>query len=220
MLQQLKPRLAQINHEWWSKLTDGVLAAALLVLLWMTISLVIRPIEIVFGAPGLLLFVLVLITISVLMLHQSILARQTDSLRAYYGIAGGFLAWAVVEVTSHLDVPLFPGPGSVLLLVMAGLVAGVLWRSVLPIGARFFSLTFLLNWAGYLFAAVQKELLPLSPVFALAQRAFGALCAIGTLFVISWVLFRTRRRLQRLSGALVIWFLITMVIYAFRGSLY
>jgi hypothetical protein len=103
---------------------------------------------------------------------------------------------------------------------MASLVVGVLWRSVLPLGARFFFLTFLLNWAGYLFAAVQKELSPLSPVFALAQRAVGALCALATLFVISWILFRTRRRLQRLSGALVIWFLISMAIYAFHGSLF
>jgi hypothetical protein len=211
-------RQAPNTKDLWSKLTDGVLTAVILILLWTTISLTVRPLVAAFGAPGLLVFVLGLLAVSMGALQQSIVARQPEPTRAWFGIAAGFLAWWVVELTGHMGVPVFPNLASVILLVMVGLITAVLWRSVLPIGVRFFSLTLLLNWSEHIFTTVQDQLVVVSPVFALAQRVIGVSAALGVLLMLGWILFRSRRRLQRVSGALAIWFLISLVIYGFRGA--
>jgi hypothetical protein len=220
MLQQIKGKLAQNNGDWWSKLTDGVLLAVILLLLWMTISLTIRPINAMFGAPGLLLFVLGLMAVSMYTLQQSIISRQPDTHRAWFGIAGGFLAWSVVLITSQMGVPIFPNLASMLLLVLMALVVAILWRSVLPQGVRFFFLTFLMNWVGYIYAGVQEWILPISPVFTPVRLVIGALFSLAILYVLGWIFFRSRRRLHRISGGLMLWFLISMVIYALGGNIF
>lgn len=220
MLKQIKGRLIQNQGEWQSKLTDGVLLSVILILLWLTFSLTLRPLHILLGMPGLLVFVLGLMAVSMYTLQQAIVSRRLDAYRAWLGITGGFLCWLVVLITGQMGVPIFPNLASVLLLVMVGLIVAILWRSVLPLGVRFFFLTFLMNWAGYLFAGVQEQLSSLSPVFTLAQFVLGGLFAFAALVVLGWILFQTRRRLQRVSGGLALWFLISMLIYSFQGNIF
>jgi hypothetical protein len=55
-------------------------------------------------------------------------------------------------------------------------------------------------------------------VILLATRVIGILAAFGVLLVIFWIFFQSRRRLQRISGALAAWFLFSLVIFAFRGA--
>jgi len=220
MLLQIKGKLVQNKGEWWSKLKDGIFLSIILLLMWSTVSLTIHPINIIFGTPGLLVYVIGLMAISMYCLQQSIIARQPETHRAWYGIAGGFLSWSAALIIGQMGVPIFLNLASVLLLVLMALIVAILWRSVLPLGVRFFFLTFLMNWAGSIFASVQQWLIPLSPIFAMGRLVLGALFAFIALFVVGWILFRSRRRLQRVSGGLLLWFLIILVIYAFQGNFF
>lgn len=220
MLKRIKGKLVQNLGDWQSKLADGVLLSVILVLMWLTTSLILRPLNVLFGMPGLLVLALVLMAVSMYMLQQAIVSRRLEVHRTWYGIAGGFLSWLVVLITGQMGVPIFSNLASVLLLVLMGLIVAILWRSVLPLGVRFFFLTFLMNWTGNFFAILQEWLVPLSPVFVLAKYIVGGLLAFAALIVLGWILFQTRRRLQRVSGGLVLWFLISLVIYAFGGNIF
>ncbi len=206
--------------EWWGKLADGVLASSALVLVWLMVAIAIRPISVAFGPPGLLVFVLGLLAVSMFCLQQAIVPGRLDTTRSWYGIAGGFLAWAVTEVSIYLGVPILPNLAGLIPLLMAVLIVALLWRPVLPTGARFFALTFLLNWSGHVFMRIEEILAAYSPIFELIYRATAYLARLAVLVVLFWIVFQTRRRIQRISGALAIWFLVSLAIYVFRGSLF
>jgi hypothetical protein len=213
-------KFALNNPEWHSKLTDGVLAAAVLILIWMTVALAIRPISMAFGPPGLLVYDLGLLAVAMFALQQALVPGRIDAVRAWYGITSGLLAWAVVEVTGYLGVPVMPGMAVVILLIMAGLIVWLMWKTVLPAGARFFSLTLLLNWAEHLLMETEETLAVFSPVFHLVCRATGFLAILLAVLALGWILFQSRRRIQRISAALAIWFLFSLALYVFRGSLF
>ncbi len=215
----LSMKFSPNNREWWSKLTDGILTAVLMILVWLTVLLVIRPISLMFGTPGLLICVLALLAGAMAALQQALVPGRGDITRAWFGMAGGFLSWSVVEVNSYLGVPILPNLAGMLLLVMVILIVTLLWRSVLPLGARLFSLVFLLNWTAHDFMRIQGVLAGLSPIFQLIYRATGYLAIFVLILVLGWMLFQSRRRLQRVSAALLIWFLFTISVYAFSGPL-
>lgn len=208
------------NQEWWSKLTDGVLPAVILILLWMMIALVDRPIQLVFGMPGLLVYDLGLLAVAMFALQQALHNQHSETLRTWYGIVGGFLSWAVVEVSSELGVSLLPNLASLILLIMVSLIITLLWRSGLPLGARFFCLTFMLNWTVMVYMKVSSALALMSPIFTLTFRATGYLAAIALVLTLVWLLFQSRRRSQRLTSALYIWFMVSLMMYVFRGALF
>jgi hypothetical protein len=205
--------------DWWSKLTDGILAATLLYLTSILIALLMRPIELLYGASGLLVYTLIMLAISMYFLQQSISVRHADINRAWYGIAGGFFTWMVAEINTHIGIPM-PIPVGLVPLIMVSLIVALLWRNHLPVGARFFSLTFLINWAGFLLVSIQERLAALSPIFILLYWGTGVLAVIAFVVVILWILFRSQRRIERAGGALVLWFLINIALYVFRGSVY
>lgn len=215
MWQNINARLARNNNEWWSKLTDGVLAVIVLVLLWVMVALVVQPIRVMFGLPGLLIYVLGLLATAMFALQQSISASHSETTRIWYGIVGGFLAWSVADVTTYLGIPLMPNISGVILLIMVALIVALLWRNILPNGVRFFSLTLLLNWTERVILSLQDWLAGISPVFTLSFRVAGALAGFFALLMFAWILFRTRRRVQRVVGALMVWFLISLVVYIF-----
>ncbi len=208
------------KNEWWSKLTDGILASAVLILIWMTVALVIRPISVAFGPPGLLIYVLGLLAAAMFALQQALVPGRMDATRAWYGTVGGFLAWSVVEVTSYLGVPVLPNLAGLLLLIMVALIVGLLWKTVLPVGVRFFSLTLILNWAEYALMKIEGTLATFSPIFRLAYQATGFLAILAALLTLGWILFQSRRRMQRVRGALAVWFLLSLALYVFRGTLF
>jgi len=213
-------RLPQKKKDWFSKLTDGVLASLILVLLWLTILLGIRPISLRYGPPGLLVYVIGLLAISMFAFQHSLLPRHGETVRAWYGMAGGFLAWSVVEMVAYLGVPMLPNLAGVGIFILVALIVTILWRYGLPMGARFFAATFMLNWVGMVFMHYQGKLAELSPIFSLTYRATGYLAMVAVIFVLVWILAQSRRRIHRLTGALIIWFLVSLALYTFRGSLF
>lgn len=220
MQQEWVARLPQKQRDWFSKLTDGVLASIILVLLWLTILLGLRPISLRYGPPGLLVFVIGLLAVSMYAFQQSLSKRHGETVRAWYGMAGGFLAWSVVETVAYLGVPVLPNMAGVVIFILVALIVAIMWRYGLPVGAKFFAASFLLNWVGLVFMHLQGTLAMLSPVFSLTYRATGYLAIIGAVFVLVWILFQSRRRVHRLTGALTIWFLVSLALYTFRGSLF
>jgi hypothetical protein len=182
--------------------------------------LVIKPVKTAFGTPGLLVYALGLLAIAMYCFQQALVYRNDEPQRAWYGITGGFLAWSVVLVSTNLGFPFLPGPASAVLLIMLALVVFVMWRNYLPLGARFFFLTLLLNWGGFLVMQAEQVLSRLSPVIFLAYRAAGVLAVLAAVFALIWVLFRSHRRIQRISGALAIWFLLSLAISIFHGRIF
>lgn len=207
------------SAEWWSKWTDGVLAAVILFLLWLMVTLSINPIASSFGAPGLLLYVIGLLAVAMFALHHALAGYHAETVRAWYGIAGGFLSWSVAEISTRLSAEVEPNHISVLLLMLAALICFQLWR-FLPVGGRFFCLSFFLNWVETVMMRGQEALAPHSPVFTLLYRFTGFAAVLAAVLVLGWILFHTRKRIQRLNGALALWFMISLAMYVFRGPLF
>jgi hypothetical protein len=208
----------EINHELRSKLIDGVLSAVILCLMWLVVALSIRPVEVAMGRPGLLIYVLGLMAIAVLCLQQAQGIRRSEPAQAWYGMAGGFLAWAVASVSEYFGLPVQNSAG-LILLIMVSLIVAQLWR-VLPIGARFFGAAFLLNWLGTLVMILGEMLAKLSPILTFLYRATGYLALLLALLGLGWVLFSSKRRIERITGALGIWFLLSLALLIFQGSLF
>lgn len=215
MLRQYYMKLYQNNRGLWSRMTDGIFSAALLLLVSITILLVIPPIEVLFGRPGLLIYMVCLLAVAMYALQQALIPLHTDTIRAWYGIAGGLLAWSVVVVNSALGVSILPNLGTIVFLVMVAMIVMLLWKNVLPLGARFFSLTFLISWAEGVFLSIQPWLASFSPIFALLLRLMGVLALAGAVFVSIWIILRSRGRIQRVSGALALWFLFSLFLSIF-----
>jgi hypothetical protein len=207
------------NVDWWSRITEGIFTAALLYLFWILFAQVLRPIELVYGAAGLLIFTLALMAIAMLFLQLSLVVQYSDYKRAWFGIAGGFFAWSVVEGNTRYGLPI-PVPAGFVPMIMAALIVFLLWRSHLPVGARFFSLTFLMHWAGFLLLSFQARLASFSPVLSLLFHITGVLAVLLLIIVLCWVLFQTQRKIQRATGALILWFLGSVILYVFRGPIF
>jgi hypothetical protein len=214
MLWRYIMKLYQNNRGLWSRLVDGVFSALLLLLGSITILLVIPPIAVRFGRPGLLVYMIGLLAIAMYALQQALIPLHPDTRRAWFGIAGGMLAWSVAVVNNSLGVPIFPNQAGIVLLIMVSLIVALLWKSV-PLGARFFSLAFLLNWVESIFLNLQPWLASFSPIFALLLRLVGVLALAGALMVAGWILLRSRGRIQRVSGALALYFLVSLFISIF-----
>jgi hypothetical protein len=218
--QQVRDFQVAISRDGWSKLTDGLLMALVLYLLWLLVILAIRPIEQRFGQPGLLIYTLGLLAVAMFALQHAIFQRHTETARAWYGIAGGALAWSVLEVSSFLGAPILANAGGVIQMIMVSLIFMLLWRGALPLGMKFFGVTLLMNWAEFLFMQVQAWLSSLSPIFALTYRLTGYMALFGIVLAVGYILSYSRRRLQRVSAALLIWFFASLALHVFWGPLY
>lgn len=208
------------DMRWQGRLFDLLATLTELLLLWLVVALAVRPIRAAFAAPGLLIYSLFLLAASMLFLQQAVTLHHAGATRALYGIAGGFLAWSVIEVSGDLGVPVLPSMAGVVLFLMVALIIGLLWRHVLPSGVRFFGLTLLLNWFQTILMIGQERLAHYSPVFTLSYRATGVLTFGAALMLLVWVLFRAQQRIQRVWGTLLVWFLVSFSLYVFRGTLF
>jgi len=89
MEHQTHAKFALNNHEWQSKLTDGILASAVLILIWMTVALAIRPISLIFGNAGIVNLRSGLLAVAMFALQQALVPGRMDATRAWYGITSG-----------------------------------------------------------------------------------------------------------------------------------
>jgi hypothetical protein len=216
MLRPYYVKVYQSNRGLWSRTNDGIVPALLLLLGSTAIGLAVPPITVIFGQPGLLVYVLALLAAGMLCLQQALVPTRQDNRRAWLGITAGMLCWSVVAGMAALGVPILPNLAGVLLLVMVSLIFTLLWKTSLPLGARFFGLAFLLHWGAQVFVSVLAWLAAFSPVFALGLRITGALAVFAALLVASWILAHSRGRVQRAGGALALWFLAGLALSVFQ----
>lgn len=203
-----------------SKLMDGLGAAFILYLGMLTMAMMVRPVQNLSGSAGVLVYIVVLLAISIFCLERSLVTRWGERTRAWWGMAGGLLAWSVTMVSNNLGaVELISLPG-ITMLMMVGLIVSVLWRRVLPLGVRFYAFSYMLFWAGTIFLGIQGYFGQVSHLLKGLYWVNGILAAAGGLYMVYFILIKTTRRIPRLWGGLwLCFFLITLQIVVRRGIL-
>lgn len=205
------------RYELRSKLMDGVVAAGLLLLLLMLINLMSIPIERTFFGPGLLVYILGLLSVSVIFLERSLPMRYPEWTRAWLGMTGGVLAWGVIDLSHQLGGGTMTGETGILMLILLGTVIGVLWQRVLPLGVRFFVSVVLLNWALSFMMSILQRYASSETWFHTVLQILGYIFLAGAIGAILWLLMHSQRRLQRLIYSLGVYACLTMALYLLRG---
>src|SRR5512135_3426146 len=182
-----------------SKLLDGLLAPLVMVLLSVLLALIIRPVEIIFSRPGLLVYAVILLAAAVVSLERCVVLRYPDTTRAWWGMLGGLLTWTVIEISNMISANSIVSETGVLSMMLVGLVVGVLWKKVLPLGVKFFAVTLIGAWASHLGLIGFRFLVQLSsdPGAYNAIPIFG-LCIAGlSVLILAWTFFQSKNRMQR-----------------------
>jgi hypothetical protein len=199
-----------------SKLFDGLLPSVIIFLVFVVSLLLVSPIEYMTGKPGVMVYTLALVAVSVMCLERSVNSKAPESTRALNGIAGGTLAWLVVELSNYIGSFEIESVTGVLLFILVVLITTTIWRRGLPIGIQYFGGSFVLLWGGYLLIASEKIIanwLPVgSPVITIAGWAFITLAAVSA----ALILFKSRNRLERIWGALLIAFFMILALNTFN----
>jgi hypothetical protein len=199
-----------------SKLFDGLLPSVVIFLVFVVSLLMVSPIEYMTGKPGVMVYTLALVAVSVMCLERSVNSKASEPTRAMNGIAGGTLAWLVVELSNYIGSFEIESVTGVLLFILVVLITTTIWRRGLPIGIQYFGGSFVLLWGGYLVIASEKIILNWlpagSPVIAIAGWVFISLAAVFA----ALILLKSRSRLERIWGALLIAFFMILALNTFN----
>lgn len=209
-----------LRSELRSKLVDGFLVALALISLSMLLGLLIRPIQISFGKPGILVYAVVMLAGSIIAIERSISQKVSEPYRAIWGLGGGLVTWAVIELSSLVGTQAPVTETGILTLMLVSTATTVLWKRVLLTGLKFYLVMFLASWACY---SLIHGLIVLEAIFNPAKtilQVVGYVSAGLTFLVSAWILFGSRNRLERMWGALAIWICLILLFYVFRGGLY
>lgn len=175
----------------------------------------------VFGRPGLLIYSVSILAVSVFCLDRSLHSTLSDYVQAWWGVLGGLSAWVSIELNSYLGRQELTSETGMLNLMLVLLVASVLWRRVAPLGLRYYFLMLFLGWIGhsglvslaFLTNTVEPNLAFIIPV--VGYIAFGMM-----ILSLVYIFMRSRDQIDRLNAAMALWFTAMVMIYAFRGGLF
>ncbi len=204
-----------------SKLLDGLLAPLVMVLLSILLALIVQPVQIVFSRPGLLVYTVILLAAAVVSLERCVVLRYPDTTRAWWGMVGGLLTWTVIENANLISANSVVSETGVLSMMLVGLVVGVLWKKVLPLGVKFYAVTLIGAWASYLALIGFRFLVNVNsdPGASNAFTILGLSIAGVSVLIIAWTFFQSKNRMQRLWVTLALWLCAMLMIYIFRGSI-
>lgn len=208
------------KQDLYSKLMDGVLPGFFLFLLMVTIALLQAPIRSIIGRPGILVYAIVLVSITIYSLEHAILSRFTDVPRLLWGMVGGILAWTVTAMANRTGSMGMTGEMGFILFILFGLIVVTLWRHVLPLGVRYFMLAFLMNWAAQLLLHGQPDLTTYSAVFVVLRLISGYTALLAALGIVVWLFFRSQDRLQRIKVSLWFYFCLAVGLSAFLPAVF
>jgi hypothetical protein len=203
-----------------SKFTDGIMTGLILFILIFFLALIYRPILMMFDKPGILIYTLFATTAAVLCLNHSLHTRLPETTRSWYGMVGGTLAWLAVELANFLGGQSLSGATGILMLIMVGLMSGMLWRKIMPLGIRLFMTVILLNWTGHVVFADLVKFSPRIPFLVGFQPYLGWAAILGGLITLGYILFYTEKRQERLGASLWLCFFMVFAVYAFRGGMF
>jgi hypothetical protein len=201
-----------VKAELRSKVFDGLLPGLLLFLLLVVSLLLVSPIEYTTGKPGVMVYVLALLAVSIMCLERSINSQASDVTRAMNGIASGALAWTVVELSNYIGSFAIESVTGGLIFIMVVLITATIWRRGLPMGIQYFGGTFVLLWGGYLVVAAKNTFSAWwaaeSTILATLGWVFILLAAVAAVLI----LLKSRNRLERLWGSLLIAFFMVLAL--------
>lgn len=203
-----------------SKFTDGIMTGLILFILIFLLALLYRPILMMFEKPGIMIYTLLAIAAAVLCLDHSLLTGQPETIRSWYGMVGGTLAWLAVELANFVGGQSLSGAAGILMLIMVGLMSGMLWRKIMPLGIRLFMTVILLNWTGHVVFANLIQYSPRIPFLVGIQPYLGWAAILGGLINLGYIFFYTEKRQERLGASLWLCFFIVFAVYAFRGGMF
>jgi hypothetical protein len=201
-----------------SKLTDGLLAGGILILLDVLLILLIKPVQLLFSRPGLLVYTVSLLAISVICLEQSLSNRSDDLVRGWWGTIGGMVAWVFIELSSSLGGQSLLGETAILSLMFFFLVFTILWRRFAPLGLRYYSLMLLLGWVSQVVLEGIIFLGQYQPLMSAIFTGIGFVAAVVLPGAFVFIFLRTHTRLERLNAAIVMWCAAMVLIFVFRGG--
>jgi hypothetical protein len=174
--------------------------------------LLVSPIEYTTGKPGVMVYVLALLAVSIMCLERSINSQASDVTRAMNGIASGALAWTVVELSNYIGSLAIESVTGGLIFIMVVLITATIWRRGLPMGIQYFGGTFVLLWGGYLVVAAKNTFSAWwaaeSTILATLGWVFILLAAVAAVLI----LLKSRNRLERLWGSLLIAFFMVLAL--------
>jgi len=198
-----------------SKIADGFGSAIKLLFFVFLVTLAVVPVRTYFGIYGLAGLLVFLLFISIFYFQRSFYHKLEERQKAWCGMAAGVLFWQVTRYLPNVPgLEWLSGNGLLYWAFMAGITV-LLWKKILGTGMRFFLLTFLLNWIGwmYLVSLSQSQLLPglLSNIYPFVHYLgiLGILCSIW------WIVMRSHNSLERKYCGLALYFsvLFTFLIF-------
>ena len=201
-----------------SKLVDGLLAGGVLVLLELLLILLIKPVQMIFGRPGLLVYTVSLMAVGVLCLEQSLSALKDEWEQVWWGTLGGILGWVVIELSTWLGGQSMIGETAIFSLMFIFLIVSSLWRHTHLPGFRYFVLLILLGWVGHVAIQGLVMLVSYMPQLGMTLQMLGVLAGLGLAAAQVYNFFGTHSRQERLDAAIMSWFAVMVLIYAFRGG--
>lgn len=188
-----------------SKIIEGVLPALTLLALTLMLDLLIYPIRTVARTEGLFIFFFIVLALGLYSLDRSTAGRSETASRALWGMAAGLFLWHAFWMTQLFADFAMESPGPILILILVTMVGLTLWRPVLPLGVKFFLLSFLASWYSRIFVI---EILNLSSRGLIPPGLFyliGFLALVGLLFCIGYLVYRAEFKIQRYWISLVMW---------------
>lgn len=198
--------------DWVSKLRDGLLPAFVMLLLILVPSLLMLPIQNNLGRPGLLVYMLILLTGGVVTLALSLPENRPMVRRGWYGLSGGMLTWMALEVTDRLSGAGLTSINAVPFLLILGLIVTILWRRVFPLPVRWFIGAFFLNWLSRFFISSEEFFVSYFPQIELVYWITAGVGAVGILISLASIIWRSRERIQRMRMSIGLWFSTLLVL--------
>lgn len=192
-----------------SKLQDGYLVALAMFLLNSLLMMIESPVQQLLGRPGLLVYTLLLMALSVFVLERtlSVSTSVISSLRS--GMLGGLLGWTAVYLSGRVGNMNISDESSLLLMIFVSLIGVTLWLKILPVGGKAFLTVFQLSWADNLLMGALDALVLKSPGFIVVQQGLLIVSLAGLVAFGVWTALRSITRDQRLWAGLWMWLFAT-----------
>jgi hypothetical protein len=196
-----------------SKFFDGLLSAVIIMAVMYPLIIMFQYLE-RWGDTGYWAATILFMVAGIWLLYRSTLEKLSEIGRGWYGIVGGLCAWTTTELSHELDMINIENSDILIVLLLFIGFLDVMWK-YFPAGAKFWIITFMMNWVGHVYIHVGEEFLgflAMQTLFTLTAAAYG-LSIIG---VIYWIFARTTTRVQRLWGGLWIWHALAMLFFLIR----
>lgn len=196
----------RIGNESASKLNDGLVPPIVMTLLALLYNLLVLPVQYILLLPGMLVLGLFTLALGAYSLDRCIQERFTQPERAFHGMLAGCYFWFSADIANRLGQEQISIQTIAILMLLVTLVLTALWRTVLPIGVKFFGMVFLLNWIDRFLFTGPFALLKIWNIPAQIQTIYGWVALIIAAGIIVWLIFHNTARVYRLWAAACVWF--------------